>query len=667
MRCIGATSAKDSFPRLLEFARAARFSGRRRAVGLVLLAGLCIAGVAASGPAQPAKSFPITIVGSQFIRNGKPYQIISGTIHYPRVPREYWRDRLRKARAMGLNTIETYAFWDLLEPRPGVFDFSGNNDIAAFVRMAQEEGLDVILRPGPYICAEWDAGGLPAWLFADDSIKVRTRDPLFLAAVNRYLLRLGQELAPLQATHGGPIIAVQIENEYGTYGNDRQYMEDIHQMLLHAGFGDSILFTSDGPRLLVNDALPGVLPAINFGQGKVERSYAARFLAMLYLAATMEQFHFNQPWMTGEYWAGWYDSWGGQHAVTDADLQAKEVDWMLRQGASVDLYMFHGGTNFGFMNGANFGDNTYFPIETSYDYDAALDEAGRPTRKFFLLRDVIQRHTGITPPPLPAKLPIAPVPAFTLTESAPLWSNLPAAVASEHPRSMETFGQNYGYILYRTQLRGPFAQRLAVDDLRYYAAVYVNQKLQGTLDRRLKQTTLDITAPAGPATLDILVENTGRVSYGPFLQQGQTGITRSVRLGGHELSGWQVYCLPMTSPDGVRDWEKQTVSGPAFHRGTFTITSVADTYLDVSSLGKGFVWVNGHNLGRTWDVGPQQSLFLPAPWLRKGVNDVVVFDFTNLAAPVLRGVTNPIWSKPLPPQERAAVRSGNLVASTAAH
>lgn len=601
------------------------------------------------------------------MRNGKPYQIISGTIHYPRVPREYWRDRLRKARAMGLNTVETYLFWNLHEPRPGAFDFSGNNDIAAFVRMAQEEGLNVILRPGPYICAEWDAGGIPAWLFADDSVKVRTRDPRFLAAANRYLLRLGQELAPLQATHGGPIIAVQIENEYGIFGHDRQYMEDIHQMLIRAGFGESILFTSDGPRLLANDALAGVLPVINFGQGKAERSYAARLLMMLYLASTMGQFHFNQPWMTGEYWAGWYDAWGGEHAKTDADLQAKEVAWMLRQGYSVNLYVFHGGTNFGFMNGANFVDGTYFPVETSYDYDAALDEAGRPTRKFFLLRDVIQRWTGTTAPPLPAELPIAPLPDFTLTESAPLWSNLPAPVASEHPRSMETFGQSYGYILYRKQLTGPVEGRLVIDDLRYYAAVYVNQKLQGTLDRRLKQTALDITVPAGPATLDILVENTGRVNYGPFLQQGQTGITRSVRLGSRELSGWQVYPLPMTSPDGLRGWEKQTVGGPAFHRGTFTMASAADTYLDVSSLGKGFVWVNGHNLGRTWGVGPQQSLFLPAPWLRKGVNQIVVFDFADLARPQMRGVTNPIWSKKLPPQQRSSPKSENLVASTGAH
>ena len=425
-------------------------------------------------------------------------------------------------------------------------------------------------------------------------------------------------------------------------------MERIHQSLVRAGFGDSILFTSDGARLLPNDALPGVLPTINFGAGNAHWSYTGRFLAFLYLTSTMGQFHFNQPWMTGEYWAGWYDAWGGQHAQTDAVLQATELDWMLAQGYSVNVYMFHGGTSFGFMNGANFsdhGDGGYLPLTTSYDYDAALDEAGRPTKKFYLFRDVIRRRTGITPPPLPAALPMAGMADVELVESAPLWSNLPAPATVEHPRSMETFGQGYGYILYRTELTGPVAGRLVVDDLRDYAAVYLNQKLQGTLDRRLKQTQLSLTVPAGAVTLDILVENTGRINFGPLLQEGQAGITRSVSLGGRELSGWRVYSLPMTGPGGLKDWQEKSIPGPAFHRGTFTLASVTDTYLDVSRLGKGFVWVNGHNLGRTWGIGPQQSLYLPAPWLQKGVNEVVVFDYTDLGTPQLRGVADPIWSK----------------------
>jgi beta-galactosidase len=639
---------------------AAESSRNGRVFSILLLAGLCLA-VAMPGPSQVTPSDLITISGSQFLRDGKPYQIISGSIHYPRVPREYWRDRLRKARALGLNTVETYVFWNVHEPQPGVFDFSGNKDIATFVRMAKEEGLNVILRPGPYVCAEWDAGGFPAWLFADDNIKVRTRDPLFLAAANRYLMRLGQELAPLQATHGGPIIAVQVENEYGTFGDDREYMKEIRKMIVNAGFGDSILFTSDTTQKMANDSLPDLLPTINFGQGKAERSYAKRFLAMLYLASTNWDFRFNQPQMTGEYWAGWWDGWGDDmHARTDPTIEAEEVRWMLRQGYSINMYVIHGGTNFGFMNGAQRGADSYLPIATTYDYDAALDEAGRPTRKFFMLRDVIEEHTGIKPPALPASLPIAPVPGFTLSESAPLWANLPAPVRSERPRPMEAFGENYGYILYRKQLTGPVAGELVLDDLRYYAAVYVNQKLQGTIDRRLQPKPFHLAIPAGPVTLDILVENTGRPNTGDYLQQGQAGITRSVRLGDRELSGWQVYALPMTSPDQLSGWKTATIAGPAFHRGTFTLDSVADTFLDTTSLGKGFVWVNGHNLGRTWDVGPQRSLFVPAPWLRKGLNEVVAFDFTDVGTPELRGVTDPIWSKKLPPQQRSSIKDSSI-------
>ncbi|MHB1701651.1 MAG: glycoside hydrolase family 35 protein [Acidobacteriaceae bacterium] len=582
---------------------------------------------------QAAKMSPIQVVGDHFERDGKPYQIISGTLHYPRIPRAYWRDRLRKARAMGLNTVETYVFWNLHEPRPGVFDFSGQLDVAAFVRTAQEEGLNVILRPGPYICAEWEAGGFPAWLYADPSIKVRTSDPRFLAAADQYLEQVGQQLASLQASRGGPIIMVQIENEYGSFGHDREYMQDIRQSLVKAGFGGSLLFTSDGPDGVANDALPGVLAVINFGAGGAKAGFQK--LAALRPA---------QPMMNGEYWDGWFDHWGGKHAATDAQKQADEIAWMLGKGYSVNIYPLQGGTSFGFMNGANWDSGDYQPDVTSYDYDAAIDEAGRPTKKFELFRDVIQRSTGITPPPLPAPLPIVAVPSFTFGEATSLWDNLPAPVSAEHPRSMETFGQSYGYILYRTELRSPIQGDLALDDLRDYAAVYLDRKLVGTLDRRLKQAALPFSSTAAHATLDILVENTGRINFGPSIQDGQAGITKSVTLGGKELTGWKVYSLPMESPNKLTGWKKGAVDGPAFHRGSFTISETADTFLDVSKLGKGFVWVNGHNLGRVWNVGPQEALYVPGSWLRKGKNDVVEFDYATLSSPELRGVVGPIWS-----------------------
>jgi beta-galactosidase len=610
--------------------------------GPLCFAFLCITGFFSAAHGQASRIYPVTIQGDHFVRDGKPYQIISGAIHYPRVPREYWRDRLQKARAMGLNTIETYVFWNLHEPTPGGFNFTGQFDVAGFIRMAQEEGLNVILRPGPYVCAEWEAGGLPAWLFNDPTLKVRTRDPRFLAAAQRYLKRLGKEVANLQASHGGPIIAVQVENEYGSFGHDKEYMEDIHQALIHAGLGDSLFFTSDGADELPNDALPDVLAVINYGPGEAQQEFAK-----------LAKLRPHQPKMTGEYWDGWFDAWGNkQHVHTNAEEQAKEVDWILNQGYSLNLYMFHGGTTFGFMNGANMGaepDARYQPQTTSYDYDAALDEAGRPTKKFSLLRDVIQHHTGIVPPKLPEPLPLEPIPTFALGDAASLWNNLPAPVVSEETRTMESLGQDYGYILYRTQLTGPLQGNLNIEDLRDYAAVYLDKKLAGTIDRRRQQSSISISVPNGTFTLDILVENTGRINFGPHLPDGRSGIVGSVSIGDHKLTKWQMYSLPMKSPDDISHWTKTEnasgAPGPAFHKGTFNLDKVADTYLDTSALSKGFVWVNGHNLGRTWDIGPQKSLFLPGPWLRQGENEVVVFDVTDLPATSLRGVSDPIWTQ----------------------
>ncbi|HEV7137658.1 MAG TPA: beta-galactosidase family protein, partial [Steroidobacteraceae bacterium] len=525
---------------------------------------------------QTAASSPVTVAGDHFEQNGKPHQIISGAIHYARVPRAYWRDRLQKARAMGLNTVETYVFWNLHEARPHQFDFSGQLDVAAFVRMAQEEGLNVILRPGPYVCAEWEAGGLPAWLFADKGMRVRTRYPKFLQAADEYLARVGQELAPLQASRGGPIVAVQIENEYGSFGHDKEYMEDIRQALVRAGFGESLLYTSDGVDELANDALPGVTAVINFGPGEARRDFKK-------LAALRP----GQPRMTGEYWDGWFDSWGNkQHVHTDARAQANEIDWILSQGYSINLYMFEGGTTFGFMNGANFNEGSgghYSPQTTSYDYDAALDEAGRPTKKYFLLRDVITKCTGVTPPPLPPPLPIAAIPAFALNESASLWDNLPAPVEAETPQSMESLDQAYGYVLYRTQITGPVHGPLDLGDVRDYAAVYVDRKLVGTIDRRLGQTSLSLDLGAGKFTLDVLVENTGRINFGPHLPDGRAGIVNAVSLAGHTLAGWKMYSLPMASPEFIQNWKKDEVAlsspGPAFHRGSFTLEKPADSFL----------------------------------------------------------------------------------------
>jgi len=577
-----------------------------------------------------AEGHSFGIEGDHFVLDGKPFQIISGEMHYARIPREYWRDRLKKARAMGLNTVSTYVFWNAHEPKPGAYDFSGLLDVAAFIRLAQEEGLYVILRPGPYSCAEWDLGGFPAWLFAEPGITLRSTDEKFLTPAERWLKRLGRELAPLQLSRGGPILAVQVENEYGSFGSDKLYMRRIRDALLNAGFTDSLLFTADGGDELAAGTLPNIHAAINFGPGAGQSEFAK-----------LAKFRPDRPLFNSEYWDGWFDHWGEHHHVTDAAQQAKEIDWILSQGYSINLYMFHGGTSFGFMSGANWDHQTYEPDVTSYDYDSALSEWGTLTKKYAAFRDVIAKYRpGVEIPDPPAPLPIVEVPEFELHESASLWSSLPDPIAAEQPRNMESFGQSYGYILYRTKLKSKGMGELVLPALRSYARVYVNSKLVGLADRRLKQDRVNVQATAGDI-LDILVEGTARINFSRELLTERQGIDGAVSLAGHELTGWQVYPLPMEDFAALKFSAKENVTGPAFYRGHFDLKTTGDTFLDLRRWGKGAVWVNGHALGRFWNVGPQQTLYLPAPFLRKGSNDVVVFTVgghTNR----LRGLKEPV-------------------------
>ncbi len=574
----------------------------------------------------------IGIDGDHFALDGKPLQIISGELHYERIPREYWRDRLKKARAMGLNTISTYVFWNAHEPRPGVYDFTGALNVAAFVRIAQEEGLYVILRPGPYACAEWDLGGLPGWLLADPNIVLRSSDERFLAPAERWLQRLGRELAPLQITQGGPIIAVQVENEYGSFGKDHEYMKRILAALRNAGLGEVLLYTADGGDQLPAGTLPDIHAVANFGPGEAKEEFAK-----------LQRFRPGRPMMSGEYWDGWFDHWGEKHQTTDATQQAQELDWILSQGYSINLYMFHGGTSFGFMNGANW-QKVYEPDVTSYDYDSPVSESGALTKKYFAFRDVIAKHRpDVAIPDPPAALPVIVVPEFELTQSAPLWSNLPAPISVERPRSMETFGQSYGYILYRTKVKEPLAAELQIHALRSYARIFVNGTLAGTLDRRKKQDRLRIEAGAD-STVDILVEGAGRINFTAELRNERQGINGSVTLGGKELSGWQVFPLPMDDLSRLQfsKASANTPVGPAFYRGQFELPDIGDTFLDTRGWGKGAAWINGHSLGRFWNLGPQQTLYVPAPWLLKGKNEVVVFTQDKPAGLQIRGLRTPV-------------------------
>lgn len=579
---------------------------------------------------------------SVFLLDGKPFQIISGEMHYSRIPREYWHDRLRKARAMGLNTISTYVFWNYHERTPGRYDFSGQRDIAAYIRAAQEEGLFVILRPGPYVCSEWDLGGYPAWLLADTTLLLRSTDPKFTGPAERWLDRLGEELSPLLATHGGPIIAVQVENEYGSFDDDKDYLRWQVEALRHAGLGDALLYTADGDVQLPKGTLPDLPAVVNFGPGDADGAFAR-----------LHEFRPHEPLMSGEYWAGWFDQWGRPHHETNAEEQARELEWMLSHGYSVNIYMFHGGTSFGFMNGANGSpdENDYWPQTSSYDYDAALDESGRPGPKYYAFRDVIARHrAGDSLPPVPDTPPPIEIPPFPLDQVAPLSTVLGDGIEIERPRSMEELGQSYGYILYRTHVAGGngSSSELAIDEVRDYARVYVNDSLAGTLDRRLGENHLALRIPEGGATLDILVENMGRINFTRALRDERKGITHSVTLDGRELTGWTVFPLPFDSLDAIPFRERPTADshGPALYRGTFTLVHPGDTFLDLRGWGKGTVWVNGHHLGRFWEIGPQQTLYLPGAWLREGVNEVTVFDFDVPARRTLAGLSHPILDEP---------------------
>jgi beta-galactosidase len=588
--------------------------------------------LAASAAAQTHR---FTIEQGRFVLDGKPFQVLSGEMHYTRVPREYWRDRLKKARAMGLNTITTYVFWDLHEPRPGVWDFQGQLDVAEFAREAQQEGLWVILRPGPYVCSEWDLGGLPSWLLADPNMQLRSQDPAFLRPAAAYLKRLGQELAPLTAARGGPIIMVQVENEYGSFADDKDYMRAVRDAIVAAGFDDVVLEAADGPWNWPKGTLPDLPVVANFPPGRAPEAFAA-----------LDKFRPGNPHMAGEWWAGWFDQWGEPHHRTDAEKEARDMEWMLANGASFSIYMWHGGTTFGFMNGANWEDKQgYRPQTTSYDYDAALDEAGRITKKYEMFRQVIARHAAQPLPEPPAPQPIIEVPAFELRQRSPLWDNLPKPVLSETPRTMEAVGQRYGYIAYRTRLpRG--SGELVVDEPRDYAQVYVDGALAGTLDRRLQQTKLNVACAKAACELTILVENTGRINFGDKLRDDRKGITRSVSFGGKELRDWRTYPLPMDDVQRVFEQHgsgtRATAGGPAFYRGTFTLSAPGDTFLDTRGWGKGEVWVNGHNLGRFWSIGPQQTLYVPGPWLKKGANEVVVFALTEPKQRALRGLKEPV-------------------------
>lgn len=584
---------------------------------------------------KTAHSF--VLADTVFLLDGKPFQVISGEIHYPRVPREAWRQRFKMAKAMGLNTIGTYVFWNLHEPQKDIFNFTGNNDIAAFVKIAQEEGLWVILRPSPYVCAEWEFGGYPYWLQNEAGLTVRSTEAKYLAEYKKYINEVGKQLAAMQVNHGGNILMVQVENEYGSYGNDKAYLDINRKMFIEAGF-DGLLYTCDPVKDVKDGHLEGLLPAVN-GTDKPEE-----------IRNLVQTNHNGKgPFFVAEWYPAWFDWWGTKHHTVPAEKYTAGLQRILGAGMSVNMYMFHGGTTRDFMNGANYNDKKpYEPQISSYDYDAPLDEAGNATAKFMAFRKIIQQNlpAGTELPEVLAAKPAIKLPAINFTHTTSLFEILPKAKLNTTPLTFEDLNQAYGFVLYRTTIANAGTAVLKIKDLRDYGIVFINGKRVGILDRRLKQDSLTITVTDTNATLDILVENLGRINFGPYLLKNKKGITQKVLWANKELTNWQMYSLPFDNIYAINlKNTKPAADAPVIKTTSIELDEVADTYFDMSNWGKGVVWVNGHNLGRYWNIGPQQTIYVPAEWLKKGGNKISILELIKPEQTMLQSSDRSILDK----------------------
>jgi len=571
-----------------------------------------------------------------FLLDGEPFRILSGALHYFRVYPAYWADRIHKARLLGLNTIETYVAWNAHEPFRGEWSWDDGLDLGRFLDLVAAEKMHAIVRPGPYICAEWDNGGLPGWLSADPDVGVRRSEPRYLAEVTRYLQRVHEVVAPRQIERGGPVVLVQIENEYGAYSDDADYLRTLVEVTRRAGITVP-LTTVDQPQddMLAAGSLPELHRTASFGSRSRER------------LATLRRHQPGGPLMVMEYWDGWFDDWAGPHHVTDAGEAARDLDDLLSTGASVNLYMFHGGTNFGFTSGANHHES-YAPIVTSYDYDAPLDEAGDPTAKYWAFREVIASYTEI-----PEERPAPPHPAPALTGSFDQVADL-ALVAErlghwtrhEDPPTMDALGRFRGLTYYRTRVDPVRPARLELGEVRDRALAFVDGAPVGSWTRG-DACAIDL-AP-GSAEMTLLVEDLGRVDYGPLIGEPK-GVIGPARLEGRIHGGWEALPVRLELFDElleavgfVATGGKATPFGvPVFRIGTIVVDEPADLFLDTAGWGKGSVWINGFALGRFWHVGPQRTLYVPAPILRPGANQVLVLELEPGPGPALRTVPHPV-------------------------
>lgn len=568
---------------------------------------------------------------TDFELDGRPHRILAGALHYFRVHPDLWTDRIRKARLMGLNAIETYVAWNQHEPRRGEWRADGDLDLGRFLDLVAAEGMHAIVRPGPYICAEWDNGGLPAWLFRDPEVGVRRSEPHYLGAVSGYLRRVYEIVAPRQIDAGGPVILVQIENEYGAYGSDKAYLAELVRVTRDAGITVPLTtIDQPTPQMLADGSLPGLHLTASFGSRTAER------------LATLREFQPTGPLMCMEFWCGWFDDWGSHHHTTDAAASAAELDALLAAGGSVNIYMFHGGTNFGLTNGAN-DKGRYAPITTSYDYDAPLDESGHPTAKFWAFRDVIAKYADV-PVEMPGPRPAAPELVAPL-EVGPALLEVAARLGDEtrHDRvpTFDELGHDRGIVLFATRLnRGGTGVLSVGEEVRDRAWVLLDGVPVGVLARDAHERA--VVLPEARGELVILVEDQGRVDYGSRLGEHK-GLIGGVALDGVELTDWSVRPVDLGRvPELASHGRTEGLpAGPTLARGELRLDEPADLFLDTLHWGKGLVWVNGFLLGRYWRRGPQRTLIVPAPVTRAGENEVVLLEFEAMAAAEIRTLGGP--------------------------
>ena len=560
-----------------------------------------------------------TVNEKDYLLDGKPFHLLSGAMHYFRIPREYWYDRLLKLKECGLNTVETYVAWNFHEKREGEFCFTGMADLGAFLDTAAELGLYAIVRPGPFICAEWEAGGLPAWLLNVPGLRIRRDNAPFLEKVEHFFTKLFEIIVPRLCTKGGNVLMLQVENEYGSFGNDKVYLKKMEELFRRLG-ADCLLFRADCPNPdMMAYADTGIFATNTFG------SQPAKWQENYYAAG------YKGPFTCMEYWCGWFDHWYEDHHARDPKNVEEEIRTFLDRSAHFNFYMFHGGTNFGFMSGANEVPGPYAPTTTAYDYDGLVSEAGDRTEKYYLVRNAIAEKYGA--PALTAKeTEKKAYGEIKLTSTAELFDCVdvlcPKKFHAPDPLTMEETETYYGYSLYETTLTSPHGTVLTPEPLADRVQVFLDGEPVGVMEREQKETPVEIPAAPGGTVrkLTLLCENMGRINYGPHILD-RKGLS-AVRLGNAYHFGWETCPLPMESFEGIPFGDFHTTSRPAFHKGTLQIQGTpCDTFLSTRGLHKGFVVVNGVNIGRYYtDAGPQYALYIPAPFLQEGDNEILIVE-----------------------------------------